>query len=279
MKIHEFQGKNIFKRYGIPIQDGYVIEKTADASPTIEKVQQEFSSDAVMVKAQIHAGGRGKGGGVKYCPTTKDALENVSKMLGMNLVTPQTGVGGQKVRKVYITEALDIQKEYYCALTLDRAKTKDVFMVSTEGGVEIEKVAAETPEKIIKVWIDPLLGMKTSQARKLGLGLGLGRRFAEVRALELPLELLHTSRGVDELLLPREERMAHVTDVHVQLRHGAPRGEAVSTCTGHLALDIFWMNLFFHNDNLPKFSSHIDQTSYYNRPSGKDKRVHLVVGA
>ena len=174
MKIHEFQGKNIFKRYGIPIQDGYVIEKMADASPTIEKVQQEFSSDAVMVKAQIHAGGRGKGGGVKYCPTTKDALENVSKMLGMNLVTPQTGAGGQKVRKVYITEALDIQKEYYCALTLDRAKTKDVFMVSTEGGVEIEKVAAETPEKIIKVWIDPLIGMKTSQARKLGLGLGLG---------------------------------------------------------------------------------------------------------
>ncbi len=174
MKIHEFQGKNIFKRYGIPIQDGYVIEKMADASPTIEKVQKEFSSDAVMVKAQIHAGGRGKGGGVKYCPTTKDAIENVNKMLGMNLVTPQTGVGGQKVRKVYITEALDIQKEYYCALTLDRAKTKDVFMVSTEGGVEIEKVAAETPEKIIKVWIDPLIGMKTSQARKLGLGLGLG---------------------------------------------------------------------------------------------------------
>ena len=174
MKIHEFQGKNIFKHYGIPIQDGYVIENLADASATIEKVQQEFNSKAVMVKAQIHAGGRGKGGGVKYCPTTKDALENVSNMLGMNLVTPQTGAGGQKVRKVYITEALDIQKEYYCALTLDRAKTKDVFMVSSEGGVEIEKVAAETPEKIIKVWIDPLIGMKIPQARELAIGLGLG---------------------------------------------------------------------------------------------------------
>ena len=173
MKIHEFQGKNIFKHYGIPIQDGYVIDNLADASSTIEKVQQEFNSKAVMVKAQIHAGGRGKGGGVKYCPTTKDALENVSNMLGMNLVTPQTGVGGQKVRKVYITEALDIQKEYYCALTLDRAKTKDVFMVSTEGGVEIEKVAAETPEKIIKVWIDPLIGMKIPQARELAIGLCL----------------------------------------------------------------------------------------------------------
>ena len=174
MKIHEFQGKNIFKHYGIPIQDGYVIENLTDASATIEKVQQEFNSKAVMVKAQIHAGGRGKGGGVKYCPTTKDALENVSNMLGMNLITPQTGVGGQKVRKVYITEALDIQKEYYCALTLDRAKTKDVFMVSSEGGVEIEKVAAETPEKIIKVWIDPLIGMKIPQARELAIGLGLG---------------------------------------------------------------------------------------------------------
>ena len=174
MKIHEFQGKNIFKHYGIPIQDGYVIENLADASATIEKVQKEFNSKAVMVKAQIHAGGRGKGGGVKYCPTTKDALENVSNMLGMNLVTPQTGAGGQKVRKVYITEALDIQKEYYCALTLDRAKTKDVFMVSSEGGVEIEKVAEETPEKIIKVWIDPLIGMKIPQARELAIGLDLG---------------------------------------------------------------------------------------------------------
>ena len=174
MKIHEFQGKNIFKHYGIPIQDGYVIDNLADASATIEKVQQEFNSKAVMVKAQIHAGGRGKGGGVKYCPTTKDALENVSNMLGMNLVTPQTGAGGQKVRKVYITEALDIQKEYYCALTLDRAKTKDVFMISSEGGVEIEKVAAETPEKIIKVWIDPLIGMKIPQARELAIGLDLG---------------------------------------------------------------------------------------------------------
>jgi len=174
MKIHEFQGKNIFKHYGIPIQDGYVIENLTDASATIEKVQQEFNSKAVMVKAQIHAGGRGKGGGVKYCPTTKDALENVSNMLGMNLITPQTGAGGQKVRKVYITEALDIQKEYYCALTLDRAKTKDVFMVSSEGGVEIEKVAEETPEKIIKVWIDPLIGMKIPQARELAIGLDLG---------------------------------------------------------------------------------------------------------
>lgn len=172
MKIHEYQGKDIFKSYGIPIQDGYVIENIDDAPATIKKVQKEFNTQAVVVKAQIHAGGRGKGGGVKYSSTTEQALENAQNMLGMDLVTHQTGAEGQKVRKLYITEALDIKKEYYCAITLDRSQTKDVFMVSSEGGVEIEKVAKETPEKIIKVWIDPLVGMKSFQARKLACGLG-----------------------------------------------------------------------------------------------------------
>ena len=173
MKIHEYQGKDIFKSYGIPIQDGYVIEDIKDALPTIEKVQKEFNTEAVVIKAQIHAGGRGKGGGVKYSPTTEIALENTKNMLGMNLVTHQTGEEGQKVRKVYITQALDIKKEYYCAITLDRSQAKDVFMVSSEGGVEIEKVAEETPEKIIKVWIDPLVGIKSFHAMKLANGLGL----------------------------------------------------------------------------------------------------------
>ena len=173
MKIHEYQGKEIFKSYDIPIQDGYVIEKIDDALETIKKVQEEFNTEAVVVKAQIHAGGRGKGGGVKYSPTTEEALANTKNMLRMNLITHQTGAEGQEVLKVYITEALDIKKEYYCAITLDRAQIKDVFMVSTEGGVEIEKVAEETPEKIIKVWIDPLVGIKSFQARKLASGLGL----------------------------------------------------------------------------------------------------------
>ena len=173
MKIHEYQGKDIFKSYGIPIQDGYVIDHIDDALPTIEKVQKEFKTEAVVVKAQIHAGGRGKGGGVKYSPTTDVALNNAKEMLGMNLVTHQTGKNGQKVRKVYITQALDIKKEFYCAITLDRSLAKDVFMVSSEGGIEIEKVAEETPEKIIKVWIDPLIGMKPFHAMKLANGLGL----------------------------------------------------------------------------------------------------------
>ena len=173
MKIHEYQGKEILKSYGIPIQDGYVIDNIEDAQLTINKVQKKFDTEAVVVKAQIHAGGRGKGGGVKFSPSTESALENCNNMVGMNLITHQTGPEGQKVRKVYITEALDIKKEFYCAITLDRARSKDVFMVSSEGGVEIEEVAKEMPEKIIKTWIDPLVGMKSFHAQKLALGLGL----------------------------------------------------------------------------------------------------------
>ena len=173
MKIHEYQGKALLKKYNVPIQDGYVVENLSQIESTIESVRKDFSSDAVVVKAQIHAGGRGKGGGVKYSPTPESALENATNILGMDLITHQTGLGGQKVRKLYITEALDIAEEFYVAITLDRSLGKDVFMVSTEGGMEIETVAEETPEKIVKEWIDPLLGMKSFQARKLAFGLEL----------------------------------------------------------------------------------------------------------
>jgi len=173
MKIHEYQGKALLKKYDVPIQDGYIVEDLSKLESTIEKVRKDFSSDAVVVKAQIHAGGRGKGGGVKYSPTPESALENATNILGMDLITHQTGPEGQKVRKLYITEALDIAEEFYVAITLDRSLGKDVFMVSTEGGMEIEAVAEETPEKIVKEWIDPLLGMKSFQARKLAFGLGL----------------------------------------------------------------------------------------------------------
>ncbi|MBC8311740.1 MAG: ADP-forming succinate--CoA ligase subunit beta [Candidatus Marinimicrobia bacterium] len=173
MKIHEYQGKALLKKYNVPIQDGYVVEDLSQVESTIESVRKDFNSDAVVVKAQIHAGGRGKGGGVKYSPTPESALENANNILGMDLITHQTGPEGQKVRKLYITEALDIAEEFYVAITLDRSLGKDVFMVSTEGGMEIETVAEETPEKIVKEWIDPLLGMKSFQARKLAFGLGL----------------------------------------------------------------------------------------------------------
>ena len=173
MKIHEYQGKEIFRNYSIPTPRGYLVQDIDEAVGIVKKTQDDFNTETVVVKAQIHAGGRGKGGGVKVSKNLDSAISDTKEILGMNLITHQTGAMGQKVKKVYIEEASSIDKEFYCAITLDRNLGKDVFMVSTEGGVEIEKVADETPEKIIKTWIDPLIGMKSYQARKLAFGLNL----------------------------------------------------------------------------------------------------------
>ena len=173
MKIHEYQGKEIFRNYSIPTPRGYLVQDIDEAVGIVKKTQDDFNTETVVVKAQIHAGGRGKGGGVKVSKNLDSAISDTKEILGMNLITHQTGPMGQKVKKVYIEEASSIDKEFYCAITLDRNLGKDVFMVSTEGGVEIEKVADETPEKIIKTWIDPLIGMKSYQARKLAFGLDL----------------------------------------------------------------------------------------------------------
>ena len=167
MKIHEYQAKSILKKYNIPIQDGYTLDNIKDAKETIIKVKNDFKTDDFVVKAQIHAGGRGKGGGVKYSPDFDSAFENAKKILGMNLVTPQTGEKGKLVKTIYITEAFNIKKEYYVAITLDRERKKDVFMVSTEGGVNIEEVAKNTPEKITKIWIEPLEDLSIEDAEKL----------------------------------------------------------------------------------------------------------------
>ena len=172
MKIHEYQGKRILKSYGIPIQDGFVTDNNEDIESTIDRVSEQYSCRQFIVKAQIHAGGRGKGGGVKFCPDKSSAVESANNILGMNLVTPQTGEAGQKVRKIYITKAFDISHEYYIAITLDRSKNQDVIMASTEGGMDIEKVAEETPEKIIKVWVDPIEGLHDDQIKTLADGLG-----------------------------------------------------------------------------------------------------------
>ncbi|RAP27982.1 ADP-forming succinate--CoA ligase subunit beta [Candidatus Marinamargulisbacteria bacterium SCGC AG-343-D04] len=172
MKIHEHEAKDILKEYGVPIQDGFVVDQESDIESAIDKVSQEFNCSQFVVKAQIHAGGRGKGGGVKFSSDKAKAIANAKSILGMTLVTHQTAKEGQLVRKIYITEAIDIAKEYYVAITLDRAKSKNVFMVSTEGGVEIEEVAETNPEKIIKVWVDPNLGFQQSQARYLAFSLG-----------------------------------------------------------------------------------------------------------
>jgi len=172
MKIHEYQGKQILGSYDIPIQDGVVVENKENIGSAIDEVATKFKCSEFIVKAQIHAGGRGKGGGVKYCSDKATAVDAANKILGMNLITPQTGESGQKVRKIYITKAFDIAHEYYVAITLDRSKSQDVIMVSTEGGMDIEKVAEETPDKIIKVWVDPLAGLQDDQVKALSDGLG-----------------------------------------------------------------------------------------------------------
>ena len=200
MKIHEYQAKKIFANFGMPVQDGYVFENIEEAESTIRRVQKDFNTEDVVVKAQIHAGGRGKGGGVKYSPNFDKAIQNAKNILGMNLVTHQTGEKGQLVRKVYVTEAFDIAEEYYAAITLDRGKGMDVFMISSEGGVEIEKVAAETPEKIVKVWIDPLLGMKLFQSRKLAYAFNLsGDAFKA--AMKIFMQMYHAYQSIDATIV------------------------------------------------------------------------------
>ena len=169
MKIHEYQGKNLFRKHAISTPDGipaFSVEQALDA-------YNQLNCGTVVVKAQIHAGGRGKGGGVKLAHNRDEVKALAKEMLGMTLITHQTGPGGKEVQRILIESGANIDKEFYAAITLDRGREMDVFMVSTEGGVEIEKVAAETPEKIIKVWINPLLGMKSFQARKLAYGLNL----------------------------------------------------------------------------------------------------------
>ena len=176
MKIHEYQGKEIFKKHNIATPNGipaFSVEEALEAYNSLK-------SDIVAVKAQIHAGGRGKGGGVKIAKNKDEAEKHIKNIFGMNLITHQTGEEGKKVERLYLESGVDIKSEFYAAITLDRSKEMDVFMVSTEGGVEIEKVASETPEKIIKIWIDPLVGIKSFQIRKLAKGLGLdGNAFKE----------------------------------------------------------------------------------------------------
>lgn len=173
MKIHEYQAKDLFKKFGIPVQDGVIIDDLADLDSAIDKVEKDMGASQYVIKAQVHAGGRGKGGGVKFCPDRAAAVEHANNILGMQLITPQTGAEGVKVRKIMVGEAIDIAKEFYVAITLDRSSGKDVIMVSTEGGVEIEEVAAETPEKIVREMVEPRFGLQPFQARKLAMALGL----------------------------------------------------------------------------------------------------------
>ncbi len=169
MKIHEYQAKEILRKFKVAVPDGRVAFTPEEA----RQVAEELGGGTVVVKAQIHAGGRGKGGGVKLAKNPEEAEKLARDMIGMTLVTHQTGPQGKLVRRVLVEQGLDIERELYAGIVLDRAKSQLVYMVSTEGGVEIEKVAAETPEKILKEWIDPAIGFQPYQARKLAFGLGL----------------------------------------------------------------------------------------------------------
>jgi len=172
MKIHEYQAKGILAKYGVAVPRGEVAGTAQEAESAAQKL---FSSGAqgVVVKAQIHAGGRGKGGGVKIAKSADEARDIASRMIGMNLVTHQTGPEGREVRRVLIEETLPIEKELYLGILIDRAEARAVFMASAAGGMEIEQVAAERPEAILKEYVEPGLGLEMFQARKLAFALGL----------------------------------------------------------------------------------------------------------
>jgi succinyl-CoA synthetase beta subunit len=172
MKLHEYQAKDVLQRYGLAVQPGLVAQTVEEAVAAAEHIKKERGIDLFVVKAQIHAGGRGKGGGVKLARGVAEVREKASAILGMMLKTHQTGPEGQKVRAVLIAEASDIAEEFYLGITLDRQRNQNVVMASTEGGVEIESVAEKTPEKILKVWIDPVTGIQPFHARRLAYGLG-----------------------------------------------------------------------------------------------------------
>ncbi|MDA3814048.1 MAG: ADP-forming succinate--CoA ligase subunit beta [Candidatus Cloacimonetes bacterium] len=169
MNIHEYQAKQIFANYNIPIPTGKMIKRAEDA----KTAAQEIGGNIWAVKAQIHAGGRGKGGGVKLARNLEEVEKYASEILGMTLITHQTGKAGKLVKKVYIEGGVDIQKEFYLGIVLDRTAEIPVMMASTEGGMEIEKVAAETPGKIVKIAIDPLIGFQGFHARELAFGMNL----------------------------------------------------------------------------------------------------------
>jgi succinyl-CoA synthetase beta subunit len=169
VKIHEYQAKQILNQYGVQIPIGEVVETPAKAREVAERIGRR-----VVLKAQIHAGGRGKGGGIKLADSPLDVESLAEKMIGMTLVTHQTGPQGRLVKRLLVEEAQDIAKELYLGIVIDRARECPVVMASTEGGVEIEKVAAEHPEFIFKEWVDPATGLAGFQAKKLAFKLGLG---------------------------------------------------------------------------------------------------------
>jgi succinyl-CoA synthetase beta subunit len=196
MKIHEYQGKELLRNYGVPVPRGIVARTPEEA----EAAAIELGTDVVVVKAQIHAGGRGKGGGVKLAKSPAEAKELAQQILGMNLVTHQTGPEGREVKTLLVEEGLPIDKEFYLGIVLDRVTGRPVFMASQEGGMDIEEVAATEPEKILKETIDPAVGMRPYQARKLAFGLGLPAELIG-QAAKFMMALYSANEGMDASLM------------------------------------------------------------------------------
>ncbi len=180
MKIHEYQGKEILARFGIPVPRGYPAFSVREAS----EAAQKLGGSVWVVKAQIHAGGRGKGGGVKVAKSLDEVTQFAGQILGMQLVTHQTGPGGQKVRRLLIEEGADIKKEYYLAVLTDRATQKVALMGSSEGGMDIEQVAHDTPDKIVKIFVDPIQGLSDAAATELAIGMGIPKE-AQAQAVDV----------------------------------------------------------------------------------------------
>jgi succinyl-CoA synthetase beta subunit len=176
MKIHEYQAKEIFRKFGVPTPRGEMVTSPEQA----REVAQKLGTPVVVVKAQIHAGGRGKGGGVKLARSVEEAQQLASKILGMNLITPQTGPGGRLVRRLLVEEGLDIKRELYLSILVDRAVEAPVIMASSAGGMEIEEVAHKDPTAILRQTIRPATGLQPYHVRKLAFGLGLGADGAKV---------------------------------------------------------------------------------------------------
>ena len=199
MKIHEYQGKAILSKYGVAVPRGRMVESVEEADSAARELFREGAT-AVVVKAQIHAGGRGKGGGVKIAKSPEEAVDLARKMLGMTLVTHQTGPEGKKVQRLLIEETLPIASELYLGSVLDRTNGRNVFMASAAGGVEIEEVAAKSPDAILKEHIVPGLGLQPYQARKIAFRLGLGPRYIN-GAVKFMMALVHAAEDTDASLV------------------------------------------------------------------------------
>ena len=259
MKLHEYQAKDIFQEHGVAVQSGRVA-RTPDEAESVARELASGGASLFVVKAQIHAGGRGKGGGVKLAESVEEARAHAEEILGMQLVTHQTGPEGQKVRAVLVADGADIEKEFYLGVTLDRETSRQVIMASAEGGVEIEQVAEESPEKILREPVDPSIGLQPFQARRIAFGLGfegdqVGQAVQFVMALYRAYDatdsslaeinpLVLTEQGdvvavdakinLDDNALFRHEDLAELRDIHEE---DSTEVEASEHGLSYIALD------------------------------------------